>query len=183
VAEGVRYIHSEGIVHGDLRGENIFLDAKNNCQIVADVGLAQHSNAIVTLSAAAFFSNYAAPELFVMQFENNERHEDHEVPHGSKTVQTDVYSFGCLYYAIFFDTIPFVDRNKHQIMRLVTAGERPERLTSPRMGDGLWNLIHRCWSANPLDRPSMTNITNELPKFTPLLSLLAILKKVYLPRC
>ncbi len=63
-------------------------------------------------------------------------------------------------------------------MRLVTAGERPGRLPSPRMGDGLWNLIHRCWSENPLERPSMTYITKELPNLTPLLSLLAILKKV-----
>jgi len=63
-------------------------------------------------------------------------------------------------------------------MRLVTAGERPERLSSPEMGDGLWGLIHRCWNKNPLERPSMTYITKELPNLTPLLSLLAILKKV-----
>jgi len=35
-----------------------------------------------------------------MQFENNEHREDHEVRHGSKTMQTDVYAFGCLYYAV-----------------------------------------------------------------------------------
>ncbi len=46
--------------------------------------------------------NYAAPELFVMQLENNEHdhHEVHEVQHGSKTMETDMYAFGCLYYAV-----------------------------------------------------------------------------------
>jgi hypothetical protein len=54
----------------------------------------------VTLSATAFLFNYAAPELFVMQFEDDEMLEEHEVRGGSKTVQTDVYAFGCLYYAV-----------------------------------------------------------------------------------
>ena len=52
------------------------------------------------LSATALMFNYAAPELFVMQFEDDERLEEHEVRGGRKTVQTDVYAFGCLYYAV-----------------------------------------------------------------------------------
>ena len=109
---------------------------------------------------------------------------------------------------IFFNTIPFVDRNDHQIVDLVTAGGRPKRLLSPRMGDSLWDLIGRCWSADPFERPTMKNITEELlmvahtdlswdakpleeptmrhifkeaEAFTPLHSLLATLKKVYTP--
>ena len=71
-----------------------------HCRIAANVGVVQYSNDIVTLSATAFLSNYAAPELFVMQFEDEERLNDHEVRGGSKTVQTDVYAFGSLYYAV-----------------------------------------------------------------------------------
>lgn len=116
MAEGVRYIHSEGIVHGDLRGVrilisylghylnltrqgNVLLDAENRCRITADVGSAQHSNGLVTLSTVVRFFNYAAPELFLMQLENND-HGGYEEQYGSKTMQTDVYSFGCLYYAV-----------------------------------------------------------------------------------
>ena len=116
-----------------------------------------------------------------MQFDDDERLEDHEVRGGSKTVQTDVYAFGCLYYAvrpkrsltysvsfsndlstqIFFDTIPFVEKNEYQIMRLVTAGVRPPRLDSPRMEDSTWELILHCWKAKPSERPGMEQILVE----------------------
>ena len=35
-----------------------------------------------------------------MQFEGDELPDDHEVRGGGKTVQTDVYAFGGLYYAV-----------------------------------------------------------------------------------
>lgn len=78
VAEGVDYIHSEGIVHGDLRGvcilhrvssidpylrllqENILLDSESHCKI-SDIGLTWHSDA-TTLSVL----NFSAPELFAV---------------------------------------------------------------------------------------------------------------------
>ena len=79
--------------------ENILLDANFHCQI-ADIGLTQNSDAIITLSASAFLFNYAAPELFVTQSEGDVVYEDHDLQKGSKTVKTDIYAFGCLYYAV-----------------------------------------------------------------------------------
>ncbi|KAF8331194.1 kinase-like domain-containing protein [Amanita rubescens] len=175
VAAGVRYFHEEGIVHGDLRGENVLLDAEHHCRIAADVGLSQQDNAIVTLSAEAVLFNFAAPELFVNL-------ENREARVGSKTTQTDVYAFGCLYYSIFFNTVPFEGENEYQIMQLVSAGKRPDRLQNPKIAEGPWNLILKCWKAHPSERPSMERIVMILLKFTPLLSLLAILKEVYIPR-
>ena len=126
VAEGVEYIHSEGIVHGDLRGvrilkyiqftdlnlrllqENILLDSEFRCQI-SDIGLTWHSD-IATLSVL----NFAAPELFAMcdkcyRFDCDGCSGNLEVK-GRRTIQTDVYAFGCLHYAvrpsfIFFGTV------------------------------------------------------------------------------
>jgi hypothetical protein len=51
--------------------------------------------------------NFAAPELFSLcdecgQYGCNGHCEDHDCsfPPGKKTMQTDVYAFGCLYYAV-----------------------------------------------------------------------------------
>ncbi|KAF8695227.1 hypothetical protein AX14_001856, partial [Amanita brunnescens Koide BX004] len=49
VAEALQYIHSEGIVHGDLRGENILLDPSFRSQ-VADFGLTRHCDITLTRS-------------------------------------------------------------------------------------------------------------------------------------
>ncbi|KAF8690274.1 hypothetical protein AX14_003036 [Amanita brunnescens Koide BX004] len=161
VAEGLQHIHSEGIVHGDLRGENILLDANFHCQI-ADIGLTQNSDAIITLSASAFLFNYAAPELFVTQSEGDVVYEDHDLQKGSKTVKTDIYAFGCLYYAIFFNTVPFQGKYEYQIMRLVTSGGRPRRLESPRMDNSTWTIIQSCWRNNPVLRPAIEDIRTQM---------------------
>ena len=116
VAEGIQYIHSEGIVHGNLRGvsivnhiystdsyphilqENIFLDSEFHCQI-SDIGLTWHSDA-TTLSVL----NFAAPELFAI-CEKCYR-PDCDGCNGNpevkkrRTMQIDVYAFGCLHYAV-----------------------------------------------------------------------------------
>ena len=115
VAEGLRHIHSEGIVHGDLYGvrilisglststtfmsqENILLDSTFRCQI-SGFGLARHS-------AATMLSmlNFAAPELFIRSDNCDQtvfdKYYEHYNMRERKTMQTDVYAFGCLYYAV-----------------------------------------------------------------------------------
>ncbi|KAF8336181.1 kinase-like domain-containing protein [Amanita rubescens] len=99
VAQGMEYIHSEGAVHGDLRGENILLDANLHVQI-ADFGLTRLSEATNTQSGALHL-NFAAPELF--GFSEDEKDSSDDVP--ARTQMSDVYAFGCLYYE--------VGRNKH----------------------------------------------------------------------
>jgi hypothetical protein len=97
-------------------------------------------------------------------------------------MKTDMYAFGCLYYAvrssaprlvqriehwftqIFFDTVPFQGKTEYQITRLVTAGERPDRLENPGMEEDTWNLIRSCWKSLPLERPTMEQIVQKLPQ-------------------
>jgi serine/threonine protein kinase len=116
VAEGIQYIHSEGIVHGDLRGvcppqsawldsdtnfpfyqDNVLLDAHFHVQI-ADFGLTRHSEATVTQSGALHY-NFAAPELLGnWDGEEDESESDDDGQLTARTQKSDVYAFGCLYY-------------------------------------------------------------------------------------
>ncbi|KAF8345489.1 hypothetical protein F5887DRAFT_181416, partial [Amanita rubescens] len=75
-----------------------------------------------------------------------------------KTMQTDMYAFGYLYYEIFFDAVPFQEIVQEQIPLLVSDGKRPTRLNTPRMDDCFWNVIQNCWSTNPSERPTMKQI-------------------------
>jgi serine/threonine protein kinase len=124
VAEGVQYIHSEGVVHGDLHGVrasmsnipesqgthiivyqgNVLLDSELRCKIT-DFGLARHAEATFTRSTRTFLPNFAAPELFGMCTKCGEPecggcYEGPDEHHTGKTMETDVYAFGCLYYAV-----------------------------------------------------------------------------------
>jgi serine/threonine protein kinase len=123
VAEALQYIHSEGIVHGDLRGvsilhscsilphfflqENILLDPSFRSQ-VADFGLTRHCDITLTRSTWTFSLNFAAPELLGIclncdQILCSDCGEGGPTT-GKKTHQTDVYAFGCLYYQVSFSS-------------------------------------------------------------------------------
>ena len=118
MAEGVRYLHSEGTIHGDLHGVsfwyctvwmisspfayqgNVLLDSELHCKII-DFG---SEAATFTQSTNTFAIRYTAPELFGLGptcrelgcDELHSRYEEHII----KTTKTDVYAFGCLYYSV-----------------------------------------------------------------------------------
>ncbi|KAF8736319.1 hypothetical protein AX14_000496 [Amanita brunnescens Koide BX004] len=167
VAEGVQYLQSGGIVHGDLHGRNILVDSEFHCQI-ADFGTTQHYESTVARSTATLFLTFAAPELFGtctacgLPECDDERHGDHNVEKRSKTLETDIYAFGCVYYSTFFDNIPFHDKNYFQVVLLVMNGARADRLESPGMEDDTWNLIQSCWEPIPSSRPTIDHIVKAL---------------------
>ncbi|KAF8330498.1 kinase-like domain-containing protein [Amanita rubescens] len=146
VAEGVKYLHSEGIVHGDLHGHNVLLNSEFHCQIT-DFGSTRHFEAIVTRSTTAFAINFVAPELFGM------------------CTTCDFCLIGALIQDLkqtFFGSVPFHDKTDIQILRLVTNGKRPDRLESPRMEDDTWHLIQRCWESIPSKRSTIKDIAAAL---------------------
>jgi len=63
---------------------------------------------------------------------------------------------------IFFGTVPFQGEAPLQIMGAVTSGTRPDRLKSPRMEDDIWNLIQKCWTSKPSERPMMVEVVKTL---------------------
>jgi serine/threonine protein kinase len=124
VAEGIQYLHSEGIVHGDLHGvsnipsyypnqfiivfarETSSLISTLHCQIT-DFGSTRHTETPVTQSTTAVSVHFAAPELFGMctkcSLSDCDGHDEGDKEeHRSKTKETDVYAFGSLYYAVGF---------------------------------------------------------------------------------
>ena len=65
----------------------------------------------------------------------------------------------------FFNTAPFHGKNEYQIIRLVTKGIRPERLNSPAIDNGVWELIQLCWSYSASERPTMQKIIESMAPF------------------
>ncbi|KAF8676698.1 hypothetical protein AX14_004845 [Amanita brunnescens Koide BX004] len=156
VAQGIQYIHSEGVVHGDLRGANVLLDDDFHVQI-ADFGLTRISEATATQSGTLHY-NFAAPELFGSSSETDLPDLDPI----NRTKMSDVFAFGCLYYEIHYDTMPFARRKEIQIMKLVCAGDRPPRLDEPPLCDRAWHLIQWCWESEASMRPAIENVTKSM---------------------
>lgn len=166
IAQGLAYLHSQHIIHGDLRGSNILVDDEWHA-VLADFGLAVFSDATVGTSSShhAGSVRWMAPELHHPQ--------SFGLKYFRRTFASDVYSFACVCVELYSGKPPFSDIPHDPAALLqVMAGGRPSRpsrpaysITSTRLGvnralmpDYLWDLVQLCWSHNRAQRPCMTKV-------------------------
>ncbi|OAA63946.1 Serine/threonine-protein kinase [Cordyceps fumosorosea ARSEF 2679] len=108
IAGAIKYMHSKGIIHRDLKMGNIFLDAHMNAKI-GDFGLAallvtgrdMHTIRRTTLCGTP---NYIAPEIL----EKGKKGHDHMV---------DIWSLGIIMFAMFTSKPPFQSSTTDEIYR------------------------------------------------------------------
>ncbi|KAJ6542648.1 kinase-like domain-containing protein [Mycena capillaripes] len=160
IAEGLAYLHSMKIVHGDLRGTNILVsDDWKAC--LADFGLTGVIEDAVSTTSGALTStaNHAgslrwfAPELMAPTFFGCERFV--------RTPATDVYAFACVCLELYTGSPPFSDVSPDVAAMLkVVAGERPAQPAT--MSDNLWQLVTAAWAQIFLDRPGLEAIIESM---------------------
>ena len=141
VAEGMRFLHENGIVHRDLKTMNILLDDLNIAKI-ADFGLAGMMKAGEDLKGGVGTPHYTAPEIL-------ERKR-----YGPKV---DTYSFGVILWEMANRQIPYREKTHQEIYEHVVVNNKrlPQSSCCP---EPLWKLITRCWQQNPNDRPEFSEI-------------------------
>ncbi|GAB2251634.1 hypothetical protein Droror1_Dr00004481 [Drosera rotundifolia] len=149
VARGMQYLHSEGILHRDLKSENLLL-GEDMAVKVADFGISCLESE--PGSAKGFTSTYRwmAPEMIK---------EEHH------TKKVDVYSFGIVLWEILTALIPFADLTPEQAAFAVCQKNARPPLP-PNCPRTLSDLIKRCWAANPERRPHFDEIVSILEFYT-----------------
>ncbi|KAF7373372.1 Kinase-like protein [Mycena sanguinolenta] len=154
VAQGLEYLHSHRIVHGDLRGINILITEDWNA-CLADFGLSIVSDFTPTKSTTRAGSLYwMAPELldpdrFGLSF--------------NRTPATDVYAFGCVCFELYTGRPPFSNLTEPAALLKVLNGDRPERPASLlAMSDMLWQHVEEFWAQDPTTRPSAQIVVEDM---------------------
>ncbi|QDV51043.1 Serine/threonine-protein kinase StkP [Gimesia fumaroli] len=112
VASGLGTAHAKGIIHQDLKLENILLTSSGVPKI-ADFGLAKRISAEESASAQQYLAgtpNYMAPELF----------------QGSPaTATSDVYSLGVCFFVLLTGQLPHRGENFNSLIQAVTSQPAP----------------------------------------------------------
>ncbi|PSS37293.1 hypothetical protein PHLCEN_2v862 [Hermanssonia centrifuga] len=165
IAQGMAYLHDQEIVHGDLRGDNVFLD-ENYSVHIADFGLSVYADG----HSGNYHSLRSGNERWTaveMLFPGNFPDVSQS---GRPTKEADVYSFACVCVELYTRKSPFSDLNTRSVALHVLAGRRVDRPNGPDgrpMPDALWALVQRCWAQNPKQRPRFRAICEQLDGMFP----------------
>lgn len=151
VAFGMEYLHSKNIVHFDLKSDNLLVNLRDPhrpiCK-VGDLGLSKVKCQTLISGGVRGTLPWMAPELL----------------NGSSSLvseKVDVFSFGIVLWELLTGEEPYADLHYGAIIGgIVSNTLRPP---VPENCDPEWrSLMERCWSAEPSERPSFTEIANEL---------------------
>ncbi|TYK03642.1 PB1 domain-containing protein/Pkinase_Tyr domain-containing protein [Cucumis melo var. makuwa] len=150
-AFGMEYLHRKNIVHFDLKSDNLLVNLRDPhrpiCK-VGDLGLSKVKRQTLISGGVRGTLPWMAPELL----------------NGSSNMvseKVDVFSFGIVLWELLTGEEPYANLHYGVIIGgIVSNTLRPE---VPESCDPEWrSLMERCWSSEPLERPSFTDIASEL---------------------
>uniref|UniRef100_A0A3P9L803 Protein kinase domain-containing protein n=1 Tax=Oryzias latipes TaxID=8090 RepID=A0A3P9L803_ORYLA len=147
VASGMKFLHSKGILHRDLKMQNVMLCEDLHAKL-ADFGLC-------TMSATCCPSNEGETEnLGTLKYTPPEAYDINYKPVRS----FDVYSFAIFLWAILSGEEPFPNAHPTRLRKCVAKGQRPtldELAKTDKAGmSDLLDLMQKCWNGDPTQRPT-----------------------------
>lgn len=142
IADALSYAHLRGVIHRDVKPDNILLDADSGRAMVTDFGIARavEGGTRLTLTGIAVGTpTYMSPEQAV-----GERDVDG---------RSDIYSLGVLAYQMLTGRVPFVAGNSMALL-LKHVNERPRPIADlrPEAPKPLSEVIERALMKAPEDR-------------------------------
>ncbi|XP_060204843.1 serine/threonine/tyrosine-protein kinase HT1-like [Lycium barbarum] len=148
IAHGMQYLHAEGILHRDLKSENLLLDG-DMCVKVADFGISCLESQCGSAKGFTGTYRWMAPEMI--------KEKNH-------TKKVDVYSFGIVLWELLTALTPFDDMTPEQAAFAVC--QKKARPPIPAACPvAVRKLIKRCWANNPHKRPHFEEIVTVLESY------------------
>lgn len=137
LCEAVEFIHDNNVIHRDIKPENILVD-NNNRLVLADFGIAHFIDSNVTRATELVANrNYAAPEQKIIGNSKN------------VTSACDIYALGAIINELF-------TKNNPLGTEFVIVSD-----FYPFIG-GIDKIVNRCLAQDPIERPSVYTILNEI---------------------
>ncbi|THH07806.1 hypothetical protein EW145_g3134 [Phellinidium pouzarii] len=162
IAEGIEYLHLQGVIHSDIKADNVLVSSSGVPRI-CDFGISGMLAASQTIGATSTQTNgvrgsvrWMAPEL-ILPSESPIFH----------SMQTDIWAFGMTVYELLARQLPYAHlKSDVQVMFAIIHGRQ---LSCPASFE-TWPLSHQkmlrmcciCWSVDPSQRHSMGQIVSYL---------------------
>jgi serine/threonine protein kinase/Tfp pilus assembly protein PilF len=150
IGEALQEAHSKGIVHRDIKADNIMLTSKGQAKVM-DFGLAKLRGSLKLTKTSSTVGTlaYMAPE---------------QIQGGEVDVRSDIFSFGVLLFEMLTGKTPF--RGEHEAAMMYSIlNEEPGSVQQNRQDvtADVDRIIHRALEKDPEDRyQSVADMVSEL---------------------
>lgn len=148
IAQGLAVAHDAGIIHRDLKTENVLIDQRGNAKI-SDLGIAksQDFNATLTDHVAGSYCSMSPEQAMGEPVD----------------IKSDLFSFGILAYQLLCGAHPFGETdNKLQLMqRIISHPPIAPTKRNPDLPPEVCTLLGQLLSKNPDNRPASAHMVAE----------------------
>src|ERR671913_182902 len=154
VAEALGAAHERGMVHRDIKPQNVLLSGKGDAK-VADFGIARAGSSVTISRTGSVMgtAGYMSPEQALGK---------------PATPKSDLYSLGVVLYEALTGELPYTADNPIAVsMKHVNEPLVPPKVIDPTIPEGMNALVTRLMAKNPEDRYATADeLTDDLWKIS-----------------
>lgn len=150
VLEGLKYLHQNGILHRDLKADNLLLELDGTCKI-SDFGISKKSHDIYSNNAELSMQGtifWMAPEVIHSMVEDQKQ---------GYSAKVDIWSLGCVVLEMFAGQRPWSNEAVisaiYKIGKTKLAPPIPDDI-SPEAKD----FLDKCFTINSEERPTASKL-------------------------
>jgi eukaryotic-like serine/threonine-protein kinase len=156
VARALEYAHAHGVVHRDIKPDNVLFD--RGAAMVTDFGIAKAISTSTTSTGRTSLTmsgtSIGTPAYMAPEQATADPATDH---------RADIYSFGCMAYELLTGEPPFAEVAPHRRLAAQISGA-PVPISSfrPDVPRALQELVARCLQPDPAQRPQRAEALIEV---------------------
>lgn len=163
VADALAYCHSKGVLHRDVKPDNILIDSKTGQAVLIDFGVAKRERLDLSgTSEGTIASLTKTGELVGTPAFMSPEQLDVSGTHGEINEKSDVWSLGATLFYCLSGQPPFGDKNAAELFGALMHSS-PERVASYNREVPIWldRLCANCFTKQR-KRPTMKGLVDAL---------------------
>jgi hypothetical protein len=142
IADGLDHAHRQGVVHRDVKPDNVLLDDESGRALLTDFGVAKGLGKGETLTqygSVVGTPQYMSPEQASGRSDIDGR--------------SDIYSLGVMAYAMLAGRLPFDGNSAAEVLtKQITQEPAPLTSIAPTVSDATVQAVQRCLAKDPAAR-------------------------------